>query len=326
MTDDVTTETFLRPIDDPAAIAACYDAHGVVAVTGVLTKAECSETMRDMGMPPSFDIRDPATYTLPEVEATLNRYGVVGRDTLWTPTILRNRCHPHVVKAFQTVYGTDALLASHDRAAIMRPTSGVEGASMDTEYHYPGLHLDVDLQSYCSEDAHTEAAVRTFLDSLLYGDDRDFTAENNAKHWRMGRHVQSVLNLIDNRREDGGFQCVPMADPAAWLREWTPTQRWSTPPEPNGRYMFTPRSYEALGIPAVRVPCPAGTLILFDACLPHGTLPNRSGRPRAIQFLRYIPEAVLSERSARGRKAAVRRHCRRVGFEPATPEQARVLF
>ena len=72
----------------------------------------------------------------------------------------------------QTVYGTDALLASHDRAAIMRPTSGVEGASMDTEYHYPGLHLDVDPQSYCSEDAHTEAAVRTFLDSLLYGDDR----------------------------------------------------------------------------------------------------------------------------------------------------------
>ena len=68
---------------------------------GVLTKTECSETLRDMGMPPSFDIRDPATYTLPEVEATLNRYGVVGRDTLWTPTILRNRCHPHVIKALQ---------------------------------------------------------------------------------------------------------------------------------------------------------------------------------------------------------------------------------
>jgi ectoine hydroxylase-related dioxygenase (phytanoyl-CoA dioxygenase family) len=92
------------------------------------------------------------------------------------------------------------------------------------------------------------------------------------------------------------------------------------------RYLFTPKSYEELGTSAVRVPCPAGTLILFDACLPHGTLPNRSGRPRAIHFLRYIPETILSEKCAKARKAAVLRHCRRIGFMPETPEQARVLF
>lgn len=54
----------------------------------------------------------------------------------------------------------------------MRPTSGMDGAAMDTEYHYPGLHLDVDPQSYCSEDTGTADAVREFLDNLLYGDDK----------------------------------------------------------------------------------------------------------------------------------------------------------
>ena len=155
---------------------------------------------------------------------------------------------------------------------------------------------------------------------------RDFIAENNAKHFRMGRHVQGVLNLIHNRVEDGGFQCVPMPDCVRWLREWTPMQRWTSPPEPNGKYIFSPRAYEALGIPAVRVPCPAGTLILFDACLPHGTLPNRSGRPRAIQFLRYIPQAMLSPPTLASRGAAVRRRARASGFFPDSAAQARVLF
>jgi hypothetical protein len=94
-------ETYLRPLTDAEGIAACYNRYGVVGVTGVLSKAECEDTMRDMGMPCTFDIRDPKTYRLPEVEASLNRYGVVGRDTLWTRTILRNRCHPNVIKSFQ---------------------------------------------------------------------------------------------------------------------------------------------------------------------------------------------------------------------------------
>ncbi len=58
-------------------------------------------TLKDMGLPHSFDIKDPATYGLPEVESVLNPFGVIGKGPLWTPTILRNRCHPHVIKAFQ---------------------------------------------------------------------------------------------------------------------------------------------------------------------------------------------------------------------------------
>jgi hypothetical protein len=233
-------ETFLRSVADVVGIQQCLQAYGVVGVTGVLTKEECEDTLRDMGMPAAFNIRDPATYDLPEVHAALNPYGVVGSNVLWTPTLLRNRCHPLVVQAYRAAYGsegslcTQRLLACHDRAAIMRPTGGAGGAAMDTAYHYPGLHLDVDPQSFCSEDRAVEAKVRAFLDGLMYGEDRDFIAENNAKTFRM-RHYQGVLNLINNREGDGGFHCVPMADPTAWLQKWVKEHVWTRPPEPNGR-------------------------------------------------------------------------------------------
>ena len=63
--------------------------------------ARPKETLTDMGLPSTFNIRDPGTYRLPEVEAVLNRYGVVGSEPLWTKTCLRNRCHPNVIKAYQ---------------------------------------------------------------------------------------------------------------------------------------------------------------------------------------------------------------------------------
>jgi ectoine hydroxylase-related dioxygenase (phytanoyl-CoA dioxygenase family) len=94
----------------------------------------------------------------------------------------------------------------------------------------------------------------------------------------------------------------------------------------DGRHNFTAKEYEAMGIASTRIPCPAGTLIIFDACLPHGTMPNRSDRPRAIQFLRYIPAEVFSKENLRSRCAAVRRHCARVGFEPSAHEQEDVLY
>ena len=320
--DDGGAESYLRPVDDPAGVADCYERHGVVGVTGVLTKPECEETLRDMGMPPGFDIRDPDTYATQEANAALNRYGVIGTDVLWTRTLLRNRCHPNVVAAYRAVYGAGVpIVACHDRAALMRPTA--LDPALDTEYKYPGLHLDVDPQGYCAPDPRP---VRAFLDKLTYARDRDFVAENNAKHWTMGRQVQGVLNLIDNRVEDGGFQCVPMPRCEAWLREWCPTQKWPGPPEANGRYFFSARAYEELGIAATRVPAPAGTLLLFDACLPHGTLPNRSGRPRAIQFLRYLPLETLSGPCRAARAAAVRRRCRCVGFVPPDEDAARALF
>jgi hypothetical protein len=303
-------EAFHRPVHDAEGIKACLDDHGVVAVTGVLSKDECEETLADIGaLAGGVDFRDPATFHL----AKVNRFGVVGDGPLFTPVLMRNRvrCAP----VFAAAYGlpVHALVAQHDRAAFMRPVK--LDATYDTPYEFPGLHLDVDPQCWAADDG--AAAVRAFLGGLTYAHTRDFIAENNAKHVSMGPQLQGVLSLIDNRYEDGGFQCVPMPDARAWLKGFAASTVFPSPPEANGKYVFDAKSYGTLaaaGYAKTRVPCPAGTLILFDACLPHGTEPNRSRRPRAIQFVRYMPTSTLWV-DPRARNAAIERVCR--GVAPA---------
>ena len=100
------TDTFLRDVHDAGGIVSCFKRYGVVGVTGVLTKDECEATLGNMGMPPGCNIRDRSTYTMPEISTVLNRFGVIGGDVLWTDTILRNRCHPNVVRAYQVSLGS----------------------------------------------------------------------------------------------------------------------------------------------------------------------------------------------------------------------------
>jgi len=78
------------------------------------------------------------------------------------------------------------------------------------------------------------------------------------------------------------------------------------PPQPNGRYIFSNNHRDdskliALG-QVLRMPCPAGSMICFDATLPHGTLPNFSDRIRVIQFLRYLPESVIVNQKQRSKR------------------------
>jgi hypothetical protein len=64
-----------------------------------------------------------------------------------------------------------------------------------------------------------------------------------------------------------------------------------------------------------RIPCPAGTLLLFDAILPHGTKPNRSKNNRMIQFLRYEKKSNFSKNYAMRSKAVLKK-CHEIGYKP----------
>jgi len=141
----------------------------------------------------------------------------------------------------------------------------------------------------------------------------------------MGRTAQGVLNLYDNAEEDGGFQCVPgMFGPS--LQHWVANHPGLPIAEPNGKYELKGFGYDThMGARAVRVPSPAGTLILFDATLPHGTRPNVSSKSRAIVFLRYITSDELPSSAWRNRNAALRRVVEKVGFRP-TDEQTKHLY
>jgi hypothetical protein len=313
-------ETFLRPISDVDAVRACYERYGVVGVTGVLSETECQALIKDglePHLPEGCHMDDPCTYSM--ADPAINRYGVIGKAALFNPAILTARLHPNVVTAYTAVSGREDVYACHDRAAWMRPVA--LNPSWDTPFSFPGLHFDVSLSNYFYGD---RLSVDTFLNEVDY-DHGNFVAENNAKHISMGRTVQGVLNLYDNNEEDGGFQCVPGLFGSA-LQKWVSKHPALPKPEPNGRYDL--RNFGAdveIGRGAVRVPCPAGTLILFDATLPHGTKPNISAKSRAILFLRYITSDELPTDAWSKRNAALKQIVESVGFEP-TFEQTKHLY
>jgi len=313
-------ETFLRPISDLAAVRACYDRYGVVGVTGVLSPDECQALITEgiePCLPAGCHVDDPSTHR--SADAAVNRYGVIGKKPLFNRAILSARLHPRVVEAYSAVYGHDSVVACHDRAAWMRPTA--LDAAVDTPFTWPGLHVDVSLRGFYE---NHRADVDSYLSSLNYLDG-GFVGENNAKHVSMGRTVQGVLSLIDNDDEDGGFHCVPGFFERR-LQEWTAEHRGLPTPEVCGRYDLKAFGPDAqLGAMAQRVPCPAGTLLLFDATLPHGTRPNFSTRSRLILFLRYVSADALPTEAWGSRNAALRRVTEQLGFDPDDRQQ-RHLF
>lgn len=306
-------ENFLRPVTDPEAVRSCFERYGVVGVTGVLSLEDCRLLVSE-GLEPELPdgcyMDRPDTYDL--ADASMNRYGVVGKNALFSRRLLEARLHPNVVAAYKAVHGREDVFASHDRYAWMRPTE--LNKAWDTPFTWPGLHFDVNLRSYFGP-----LGVRAEVDKFLAGTDYDnlngFVAENNAKHESMGRTVQGVLNVFDNADEDGGFQCVPGFF-GQTLKDWVASHPSLPEAELNGRYNLGNCGPDSkLGARAVRVPCPAGTLILFDTTLPHGTRPNISSCSRAILFLRYLTSEELPPPAWRKRNAALRRLAAAVDFK-----------
>lgn len=317
-------EDFLRPITDLQAVRSCYERYGVVGVTGVLSAEEC-RTLICEGLEPELPegchMHEPDTYDI--ADANMNRYGVVGKSALFSEALLNARLHPNVVESYKAVHGREDVFACHDRFAWMRPTQMRK--EWDTPFSWPGLHFDVSLKSYFGPADPTRAGIDELLAESDYTSLDGFVRENNAKHESMGRTVQGVLNLFDNDEEDGGFHCVPGFF-GTNLKDWVATHPRLPAAEPNGRYNLGGCGPDSrLGAQAIRVPCPAGTLILFDATLPHGTRPNTSHRNRAILFLRYLTSDELPVAAWRNRNAALRRISKEVNFN-ADARQERHLY
>jgi hypothetical protein len=317
-------ETYLRSIDDPKGILECYERYGAVGITGVLSKDECAETIEDvkriiqsLGATGDFDINDPATYEKgwPDMASYINLPGVVGKHASLTPILNRNRFHPNVKKAYSIVYQRPAseLTAQFDRIGWMRPVVGKDGESFEqyaTPYKVPGMHLDVDPVYYFDESKLDD--VLGWLNNLKYDTIKHLVSENNAKNIKMGRHCQGVLNLIDNLDENGGFKFCPGGHNIIqdWYKE---NVSKFVDSKPNGRYFFNESDHQFSK--TARIPCPAGTLIIFDASLPHGTSPNKTGESRIIQFLRYMPKDVFTKETFKKREKLLSSLCKNVVFK-----------
>lgn len=313
-------------LDQPELIKKCYDKHGVVIIDNVLSQDEIKETIIEIeNIISEHHMANKSKFTFDDITAypnitKFNNHGVIGKDPLFTKQLLKNRLNSNVQRAYEIVYDIpkEKLLAQHDRVAWMRPTIGPNSEDWKM-YRTPkqSLHIDIDPKGYF--DSKFRGNVDKFLKGLTYTNLQDFIRENNAKNITMGLQLQGVLNLFDNDDLDGGFHCALGGH--TMLKEWF-DQAFSFLPEanPNGRYIFTQNNVDSMFANTVRMPCKAGSLIIFDACIPHGTRPNYSSSNRLIQFLRYMPKSVLAKETLLKRKNALVKIFKENDFVPTVEE------
>jgi hypothetical protein len=267
----------------------------------------------------SFTFSDKSTFHL--ADTYLNNFGVIGKESLFTKTLTRNRFHPNVQLAYSIAYDMKSshLIAQYDRVAWMRPTIGPLYEDLSKYKTMPNTHLDVNPESYFNPTL--SKSVYDCLNSIPYTSKGDFMKENNVKCRSMGLQLQGVLNLFDNEEIDGGFAFVPEGHTK--LYDWYNKRKNHLPAAvPSGRYGFTKADHEFYY--AVRLPCPKGTLIIFDASLPHGTKSNNSQNQRMIQFIRYMPKLSLTQDSLKRRTKFIRAELNSIGYK-LTPSESNVL-
>eukprot|EP01013_Petalomonas_cantuscygni_P017359 TRINITY_DN34503_c0_g1_i1.p1 TRINITY_DN34503_c0_g1~~TRINITY_DN34503_c0_g1_i1.p1 ORF type:complete len:532 (+),score=74.05 TRINITY_DN34503_c0_g1_i1:166-1596(+) len=181
----------------------------------------------------------------------------------------------------------------------------------------------------------TPAETLARRDALDWGGTTTWVDENNLAAEAIsygGLAVQGVLNLLDNRAEgapsdvdvddagdDGGLMLVPgfhksFAAFAAAAGRACAAGRLTC-----GRSVrFEERS--AIRSAGQRIPMRAGSLVVWDQRLAHGSRGNRSGRPRVVQFVRMFPSATMSAEARARRACAVRAALIAHGLQPVVAE------
>ena len=89
--------------------------------------------------------------------------------------------------------------------------------------------------------------------------------------------LQAILYLTDTDADQGAFTCIPGFHRT--IEEWLNAL-------PDGA---DPRAQDLRGFVPVPIAGRAGDLIIWHHALPHGASPNRSARPRVVQYMTLRP-------------------------------------
>ena len=274
-------------------------------------------------MSSGFDLSDVATYGQTPI---VNNFGLYAKKPIFSAQFLKNRENERLHKAFSILYGDDQLLVNHDRCAFYRPTKGIsfETQSVDkpewkTNYVYPGLHLDFHPSSYVKYDEMVKKR-----ENFNYSATDDFVAENNLYCRADGLQIQGIINLLDNREEDGGYQCVPGF--CHQYETWSNEKKTLRDQYVEGVYHFSKADKIDMKYVSdpIRIPVPKGTVILWSQLMAHGTKPNNSNRPCCIQFIKMFPKKIFSKERLKCRSSALKKIFKQNKFVPS--KTGRVVF
>eukprot|EP01113_Clastostelium_recurvatum_P011523 TRINITY_DN15884_c0_g2_i1.p1 TRINITY_DN15884_c0_g2~~TRINITY_DN15884_c0_g2_i1.p1 ORF type:complete len:390 (-),score=48.27 TRINITY_DN15884_c0_g2_i1:44-1213(-) len=301
-----------------------FSRYGFVVVKDVLSQKECNDTLNEIYQILEHPISSPSSSSSSSGSdgggggggvfdrhnvntwhhwppASLEQYGSPQRAPIFKPQFLRNRTHPNVYDVFRTILREDDLLVNHDRCCLFRPTTSFisSGHPHHPESSWitkPNLHLDMNPWAWLGDG---EECRRT-LDSLTYEKLNDFIHENNQPSHTDGIQLQGVLNLYDNMDEDGGFHCV-----AGFLHFFEEYFSKLPPNMETASYNWQTR--DPLFSQATRVTMRAGSMVVWDQRMPHGSLPNKGGRIRSAQFIKMFPTRTVSSQRRSVRRAAIGR-------------------
>jgi hypothetical protein len=303
---------------DTNAARSFFAEHGFVVFRDVLTTAETTASRDEIlsfaeRTTPGFDAGDESTWDCWRAQ----QFGMPPPEPAawWQPQLSRNRRHPLVAAAYAQILGCapESLRCSHDRWALYP-------RGLRTRRN---VHLDINPVLYthgASEVAARRAEYPYAAASELYG------GHDNLVSAAHGPHLQGTLTLQDNEESDAGFLCVPGSHRLfdRWVGTLRPEERQGGP-----RYDFPEHS--AYHSKAQRVPVRAGSLIVWDVRLVHGSAPDQSPhgyqetRPRFVQFVTLRTERLLGDEQAARRAALVQRLFRTHGLEePTNPVQRAV--
>eukprot|EP01034_Spumella_vulgaris_P023233 gene23233-29435_t len=185
------------------------------------------------------------------------------------------------------------LMVSHDRYTVYRSTVFPEesGVLNGKDFTTGRRNVHLDLNPWWWLEASQDIIVGA--DSLQYTDPQDFIKENNLVVSSMGNHCQIVMNFLDNREEDGGTLVVPQFH--RHLTAWTEQNKQSRRPLP--WVEFSPSAEEELLSKAHRVTMRAGSVLIWNQTLAHGTAPNESTHCRMAQYMKaFSRTAAFSQR------------------------------
>ena len=298
-----------------AAARAFFAAHGFIAFRDVVEPEACARARRDMWslleeQHAGFRRDDATTWDAWPSKG----FGMPGKHPVFRAPIVALREHPAVHACFAGVLGERDLLCSHDRWVLYRRTLGVGGGERADWRTKRNVHLDLNPREFLADDA----GVYARLAALRYADLRDFVAENNEAAAGMGLGVQGLVNLRDNEAADGGTIVAPGShNELGALLAASAAAGEAQASRVVGPMQFRVPEHTALARRARRVPLRAGSVLIWDNRLVHGSTPNHSTRCRFMVPVKMFPRRLVSRARAEARARAVAHALAAEGYAPS---------
>jgi ectoine hydroxylase-related dioxygenase (phytanoyl-CoA dioxygenase family) len=263
-----------------------------------------------------FKRSDPDTFH----HLSSQTHGLAPEPAIFSEQIFRNRCCSKVLEAFRAVLHDENILVSHDRWCVFRPTRDIrfrhgvqDMKSWETKEN---LHLDLNPWTF-----YTGV---TSLDQLTYDNLRDFSKEINGVVQATGPHVQGILALNDNRAEDGGTVLVPGFQKCfrQWQKSLGPMSKYLHSIDDSsgrlvwrgkgaGSYIFSKN--DQLHKYKQRVTMRAGSLLIWDQRVVHGSAHNNSENFRIAQFIKAFRRIFVGDGRLHHRTNRIKSELRKNG-------------